>query len=106
LGFGAWRLGFPIGALRTLAFVAIVFGNQATTYTNRGRPRLWSSRPSNWLVASSIGDIAIASTLAVGGIAMTPLPALLVAGTLAAAAAFAFALDLLKAPVFARLGIG
>src|SRR3984957_7123130 len=105
LGFGAWRLGFPIGALRTLAFVAIVFGNQATTYTNRGRPRLWSSRPSNWLVASSIGDIAIASTLAVGGIAMTPLPALLVAGTLAAAAAFAFALDLVKAPVFARLGI-
>jgi H+-transporting ATPase len=105
LGFGAWRLGFPIGALRTLAFVAIVFGNQATTYTNRGRPRLWSSRPSNWLVASSIGDIAIASTLAIGGIAMTPLPAVLVAGTLAAAAAFAFALDLLKAPVFARLGI-
>jgi H+-transporting ATPase len=105
LGFGAWRLGFPIGALRTLAFVAIVFGNQATTYTNRGRPRLWSSRPSNWLVASSIGDIAIASTLAVGGIAMTPLPAVLVASTLAAAAAFAVALDLLKAPVFARLGI-
>jgi H+-transporting ATPase len=106
LTFGAWRLGFPIGALRTLAFIAIVFGNQATTYTNRGRPRLWSSRPSNWLVASSIGDIAIASTLAIGGVAMTPLPALLVAGTLAAAAAFAFALDLLKAPVFARLGIG
>jgi len=106
LGFGAWRLGFPIGGLRTLAFVAIVFGNQATTYTNRGRPRLWSSRPSNWLVASSIGDIAIASTLAVGGIAMTPIPALLVAGTLAAAAVFALALDLVKAPVFLRLGIG
>jgi H+-transporting ATPase len=105
LGFGAWRLGFPIGGLRTLAFVAIVFGNQATTYTNRGRPRLWSSRPSNWLVASSIGDIAIASTLAVGGIAMTPIPALLVAGMLAAAAVFAFALDLVKAPVFRRLGI-
>jgi H+-transporting ATPase len=54
----------------------------------------------------SIGDIAIASTLAVGGVVMTPLPALLAAGTLAAAAAFAFGLDLLKAPVFARLRIG
>jgi hypothetical protein len=42
------------------------------------------------LVASSVADIAITPTLAVGGIAMAPLPALLVAGTLAAAAAFAF----------------
>jgi H+-transporting ATPase len=105
LAFGAWRLGFDIGALRTLAFIVIVFGNQATTYTNRGRPRLWSSRPSAWLVASSIGDIAITSTLSIGGIAMAPLPALLVVGTLAAAVAFAFALDVVKAPVFARLGI-
>jgi H+-transporting ATPase len=105
LAFGAWRLRFDIGALRTLAFIVIVFGNQATTYTNRGRPRLWSSRPSFWLVASSVGDVAIASILAVGGFAMTPLPALLVAGTLAGAAAFAVALDFLKAPVFARLGI-
>jgi H+-transporting ATPase len=37
---------------------------------------------------------------------MTPIPALLVAGTLAAAAVFALALDLVKAPVFLRLGIG
>jgi H+-transporting ATPase len=36
---------------------------------------------------------------------MTPLSALLVAGTLAAAAAFAFVSDLVKIPVFARLGI-
>jgi hypothetical protein len=66
---------------------------------------LWSIRPSLWLAVSSFADIAIASTLAVGGIAMTPLPALLVAGTLAAAAAFAFGLDFVKVPVFARLGI-
>jgi len=105
LAFGAWRLGFDIGALRTLAFVAIVFGNQATTYTNRGRPRLWSSRPSAWLVASSIGDLLIASTFAVGGVAMTSLPVWVVAGTLAAAAAFALVLDLVKVPVFARLSI-
>ena len=36
---------------------------------------------------------------------MTPLPVLVVAGTLAAAAAFAFVLDVVKVPVFARLGI-
>jgi H+-transporting ATPase len=105
LAFGVWRMGFDIGALRTLAFVAIVFGNQATTYTNRGRPRLWSSPPSFWLVASSVGDAAIASTLAVSGVAMTSLPVWLVAGTLAAAILFTVAVDLVKVPVFARLRI-
>jgi H+-transporting ATPase len=36
---------------------------------------------------------------------MAPLPALVVAGTLAAAAAFAIILDLVKVPVFRRLRI-
>jgi H+-transporting ATPase len=105
LAFGAYRMGYDIQALRTLAFVVIVFGNQATTYTNRERRRLWSSRPSFWLVVSSVVDLMIASTLAIAGIAMTPLPALVVAGTLAAAIAFAVILDLAKVPLFARLGI-
>ena len=89
--FTGW--GSPVGALQTLGFVVIVFGNQATTYTNRERRHLWSSRPSSWLLISSVADLLIASTLAVRGIAMTPLPAWLVAGTLAAAAAFAIILD-------------
>ncbi len=105
LAFGAYRMGYDIQALRTLAFVVIVFGNQATTYTNRERRRLWSSRPSFWLVVSSVADLMIASTLAIAGIAMTPLPALVVAGTLAAAIAFAVILDVAKVPLFARLGI-
>jgi H+-transporting ATPase len=105
LAFGAYRMGFDIGALRTLAFVLIVFGNQATMYTNRERRHLWSSRPSIWVVVSSSADLLIASTLAIGGIAMTPLPAWTVAGTLAAAAVFAVILDLLKVPAFLRLGI-
>ena len=91
--------------LQTLAFIVIVFGNQATTYTNRERRHLWSSLPSNWLLVSSIADLLIASTLAVGGIAMTPLPAWIVAATLAAAVAFAILLDLVKVPVFQRLKI-
>ena len=101
------RFGMNLGteALRTLAFVVLVFGSQATIYAIRERRHLWGSRPSLWLAVSSVADIAIASTLAVGGIAMTPLPALLVAGTFAAAVAFAFVLDLVKVPVFARLGI-
>ena len=106
LAVAKYRLGFGIETLRTLAFVVVVFGNQATTYTNRERRRLGSSRPSRWLIGSSVVDLLIASTLATWGIAMAPLPALVVGGTLVAAAAFAFVLDLAKVPVFNRLRIG
>src|ERR1700684_2018485 len=50
LAFGAYRMGFDIGALRTLAFIVIVFGNQATMYTNRERRHLWSSRPRDRVI--------------------------------------------------------
>ncbi|MGO9772500.1 MAG: HAD-IC family P-type ATPase, partial [Roseiarcus sp.] len=106
LAVGAQLAGFDIDRLRTLAFVIIVFGNQATTYNNRERRRIWSSRPSRWLVASSCLDILIAAALALTGIAMAPLPLVAVAATLVAAAAFAFVMDFVKVPVFRRLAIG
>jgi H+-transporting ATPase len=105
LAIAKFRLGFGIETLRTLAFVAIVFGNQATTYTNRERQRLGSAPPSRWLVGSSVIDVLIASTLATCGVAMTPLPILVVGGILVAAAVFAFILDVAKVPVFKRLKI-
>ena len=105
LAVGKFELGFGIGALRTLSFLGLVFGSQATIYAIRQRQYMWGSRPSPWLAASSAADILIASILAVGGIAMTPLPVLTIACTLAAAAAFAFVLDMAKVPVFVRLGI-
>jgi H+-transporting ATPase len=105
LAIAKFRLGLGIETLRTLAFVVIVFGNQATTYTNRERRRLWSSCPSRWLLGSSVVDLLIASTLATCGIAMTPLPILVVGGILVAAAVFAFLLDFAKVPVFKRLKI-
>jgi H+-transporting ATPase len=103
--FGAYRMVFGIAALQTLAFVVIVFGNQATAYTNRERRHIWSSCPSFWLILSSIVDLLIASTLAIRGIAMAPLPVSVVFGTLGAAIAFAFVLDFIKVPVFRRLMI-
>jgi H+-transporting ATPase len=105
LAIGKFGIDLGTAALRTLAFVVLVFGSQATLYAIRQRRHLWGIRPSLWLAVSSVADIAIASALAVGGIAMTPLPAFVVAGTLAAAAVFAFLLDAVKVPVFARLGI-
>ncbi len=105
LAVAKFRLGFGVEALRTVAFLAIVFGNQATTYTNREHQRMGSCRPSQWLVGSSVGDLTIASMLASFGIAMTPVPVAVVAVALVAAAVFAFVLDFAKVPVFRRLGI-
>jgi len=102
---GKLQLGFGIDRLRTLAFVVIVFGNQATTYTNRARQHLWSTAPSRWLVVSSVVDVTIASTMAGLGLAMAPLPLVVVGATLAAAVAFALLVDLLKVPVFRHLEI-
>jgi len=106
LAVGARLAGFDIDRLRTLAFVIIVFGNQATTYNNRERRRIWSSRPSAWLAASSCVDILIAATLAVTGTAMAPLSLIAVVATFVAAAAFAIVIDFVKVPVFRRLAIG
>ena len=102
---GKLHMGFGIDALRTLAFLVIVFGNQATTYTNRARKHLWSTAPSRWLVLSSAVDLLIASTLANRGIAMAPLPLVVIGATLAAAVVFAFLVDFVKVPVFRRLEI-
>jgi len=105
LACGKFGLNLDIDGLRTLVFVALVFGSQATIYAIRQRRHLWGSRPSLWLVASSVADVLIASVLAVSGIAMAPLPPLVIAVTLAAAFAFAFVLDMVKVPLFARLQI-
>jgi H+-transporting ATPase len=105
LAFAKFQLGLGIEALSTVAFLVIVFGNQATTYTNRERQRIWSSRPSSWLIGSSVADLTIASTLAIFGIAMAPLPIFVVGGILVAAVVFAVIVDFVKVPVFHRLRI-
>jgi H+-transporting ATPase len=104
LAIGKFRLGLGIEALQTMAFLAIVFGNQASLYAIRARQHLWST-PSRWLVLSSVADLLIASTLAACGIVMRALPIILVAGILAAAVAFAFVADVAKFPVLKRVRI-
>jgi H+-transporting ATPase len=105
LAIAEFRLGFGIETLRTVAFVVIVFGNQATTYMNRERHRLVSSCPGRWLIGSSVVDLLLASALATCGIAMAPLPIFVVGGILVGAVVFAFVLDFAKVPVLKRLKI-
>jgi len=105
LAYGKYVMKMDLDTLRTLAFVVIVFGNQATTYNNRERRHLWASRPSNWVLASSAVDILITTTLSAAGIAMTPLPFLTVIIALGGAVAFAVLFDFVKVPAFRRLAI-
>jgi hypothetical protein len=57
LAVGKFEVKLGIGARRTLAFAALVFGSQSTIYAIRQRQHLWGSRPSLWLAASSVADI-------------------------------------------------
>ncbi len=102
---GKFKMNLGTGEMQTLSFATLVLGSQATLYAIRERRHLWGTRPSLMLAASSIADILITSTLAIGGIAMTPLPALALVSTLLAAIAFAFVLDTVKVLVFSRLKI-
>jgi H+-transporting ATPase len=99
LALGKLQLALGAEALQTLAFVTLVFGNQAILYVLRERDRLWSSRPSAWVLTASAADIVIVSGLALSGTLMAPLPWQLLVGVLAAAVAFALVLDQVKLPI-------
>jgi H+-transporting ATPase len=106
LAFGKYRLGLSPGELQTLALVILVFGAQGLLYVVRERRRMWSSKPSVWVVAASAADVAIVSTLAISGTLMAPLPWRVLAGVLVATAGFALILDQVKLPVRSVLRLG
>ena len=101
LAIGKFRLGFGSAELQTLAFVTLVFGNQAVLFVLRERRHLWSSRPSNWILAASAVDIAIVAVLALSGTLMAPLTWRVLAAIFMAATGFALILDRIKQPVTA-----
>lgn len=101
LALGRFGLQLDAAALQTLAFITLVFGNQALLFVLRERRHLWSSLPSAWVLASSAADVAIVSTLALSGILMEPLSLGIVAGVFAAAVGLALILDQMRGPVMA-----
>jgi H+-transporting ATPase len=105
LAVGKYELGLGTPELQTFAFVTLIFGSQGLLYVLRERHRIWSSRPSNWVVASSTADICIVTALAVSGTLMAPLPWRLVLTVFVAAAAFTLILDQIKRPVMALFSV-
>jgi H+-transporting ATPase len=106
IAYGHFHLRLDTGSMQTLAFVTLVFANQASTYAIRARGWMWSfPHPSRWLIASSIADLTIAMVLAVSGWLMSPLPCALATCVLLGAVLFSVVLDLVKKTVFGRLMI-
>ena len=105
LATGHFVLGLGTAALQTLTVVTLVFSGQAIFYVARERRHLWSSRPGLWLIASSFVDIGLFSTLAILGVLMTSLPAIIVAGVFGAALVLALLLDTVKLALFRRLAV-
>ncbi len=106
LAVGRFAVGLDGAALQTLTVVTLVFsGHGDLLCLAAERLHLWSSWPGSWLIASSVLDITLFSTLATRGILMTPLPLTIVACVLGAAILLAFALDAVKVMLFRHLAI-
>jgi H+-transporting ATPase len=99
LAYGKFRLRLSALELQTLVFVTLVFGNQAVLYVLRERHQMWASRPSNWVLASSVIDIGIVLTLALSGTLMEPVTWRVLGTVFIAAIGFALILDQIKRPV-------
>ena len=99
LAVGKFQLGLGATELQTMAFITLVLGNQAVLYVLRERRHLWSSKPSNWVLASTGADIFIVLALALSGTLMDALSWRVLAGVFIAATAFALILDQIKLPV-------
>ena len=105
LAAGKFRFGFGAAELQTLAFATLVFGNQAVLFVLRERRHMWSSKPSKWIVASSIADVAIVTALTLSGTLMEALTWQVLAAVFVAAVGFALVLDLVKQPVTAMFKV-
>lgn len=89
-----WHL--PMPQIRTLSFLTLMLGVQATIYVVRERRRMTTSLPSVWLVASSIASIGAALACAGLGILMAPLSLTILLVIAASAVIFALGLDQVK----------
>jgi H+-transporting ATPase len=98
-------IGLPLTQLQTLVFVMLVATGQGNVYLVRERGHFWQSRPSAWLVGSSIVDLAVVVLLATKGILMAPVSPLLIAALLGTVVIYLLVIDQLKVPIFRRLEV-
>jgi len=68
--YGHYSLRFDTRSLQTLTFATLILSSQAGVYLLRERGHFWQSRPSRYLVGSSVLGLGVTTLLALGGILM------------------------------------
>jgi H+-transporting ATPase len=102
---GRYQLGFSVAEMQSLCTVTLVFGGEAILYNVRERHHLWRSLPGKWVIIATVVDVMLISTMAVRGFVLKSLPFVDVALIFASAVVFALLLDVIKVPLFRRLGL-
>jgi H+-transporting ATPase len=107
LSFGVFWLGqswlrLALPAVQTMIFVWLVFSSQATVYLVREPRHFWHSRPSRWVLLSSLADVLVVSLLAIRGWLMAPLAPWLIAVLLALSGLYLVGTDGVKIVLFRR----
>ena len=97
---GVYLLHWPLAALQTIVFLALVFSGQATIFLLREQGPCYGSRPSTFMIIAAGLDILILSVLASLGILMAPVPVADILILFGAIVAAALALDRLKVALF------
>lgn len=102
---GRTALGLSLSQVQTLVFLTLVFSGQGMIYLVRERSHLWCSRPSRWLILSSVADVGIVSLLAIWGLLMAPLAPIVVGGLLLVVSLYLLGVDFLKIRIFQHFGV-
>ena len=100
---GRHVLDLGLAPTQTLVFVMLVATGQATIYLVRERRHLWASRPSLWMLGATVADLVVVTAFAARGILMAAVPLVDIGVLLGAVLAATLLLDLLKAPLLARI---
>ena len=98
-------LGFDMPHLQTLTFATLLLSSQAGVYLLRERGHFWHSRPSRFLVCSSVLGLGVTATLCLGGILMTPIRAEVLLCMAGVGLIYFAALDWLKVWLFVRMDL-
>ena len=98
-------LSLPLAQLQTLVFVMLVATGQGNVYLVRERDHFWRSRPSAWLIGSSIADLVVVGFMATKGILMTPITPQLLIGLQGVVVLYLLIVDHFKVAFFRRFGI-
>ncbi len=96
-------LGLQLAELQTLVFVVLVATGQGNIHLVRERGLFWRSRPSGWLVASSLFDLLTVSVMATAGILMAPISLTLTILVFVVVVTYLVIIDQVKTRMYRRL---